>query len=241
MTEQVPSDHPAALASPAPPSLRGLIPTLVISGVLPYLTYQFLTGYVPSISKVLALAISGSFPAAHSIIGVLRRRSLDIVGIIVILGISVSIVATMLGGDPKILLIRESFVTGALGVVALSSIAWKRPLIFYLARQMSAGQDPTLAARFDALWQRPRGPRTFRVMTLVWGTTWLLEFTLRVVMVETLTIPQVLGISPFVFNGINIGLFAWTFAYARRVRRRAMQTAARHASSDISTAGGSRS
>lgn len=218
---------PAPSSLPGPPTLRGLLPTLVINAALPYVAYQLLTNYVPSISKVMALAISASFPAAHSLFGVMRRRSFDVVGVIVVVGIAVSVVATLVGGDPKMLLIRESFVTGALGLIALSSLFWRRPLIFYMARQISGAHDPALVARFDALWQRPRGPRTFRVMTLVWGAVWIGEFVLRVIMVEMLTIPTVLAVSPFVFTAINLGLFAWTFAYARRVRRKAVLLSAR--------------
>jgi hypothetical protein len=205
--------------------LRGLLPTLTVSAVIPFVTYRLLTAYVPSMSEVMRLMVAGVFPAAHSITGVIRRRSLDIVAVIVLVGIGVSIVATLVGGDPKLLLIRESFVTGALGLLGLSSLLWKRPLMFYIGRQVSAGRDPVLGARFDAIWQRPHGPRTFRVMTLVWAIGWLMEFALRVVMVETLTIPTVLAISPFVFGAINLGLFAWMFAYVRRVRRRAMPAA----------------
>jgi hypothetical protein len=210
---------------PRPPTVRGLLPTLTVSAVVPFVTYRLLTAYVPSMSEVMRLLIAGVVPAAHSVNGVIRRRSLDIVAIIVLVGIGVSIVATLVGGDPKLLLIRESFVTAALGLLGLSSMLWKRPLMFYIGRQVSAGRDPVLIARFDALWQRPQGPRTFRVMTLVWAVGWLTEFALRVVMVETLTIPTVLAISPFVFGAINLGLFAWMFAYVRRVRRRAMQAA----------------
>jgi hypothetical protein len=170
----------------------------------------------------MRLMVAGVFPAAHSLAGVIRRRAVDIYFIIVVVGIVVSIVATLVGGDPKLLLIRESFVTGVLGLLGLSSILWKRPLMFYIGRQVSAGRDPVLVARFDALWQRPHGPRTFRVMTLVWAIGWLAEFALRIVMVETLTIPTVLAISPFVFGAINLGLFAWMFAYVRRVRRRTL-------------------
>jgi len=217
----------AVLPVPAPPipTLRSILPTLLIAAVLPYTTYELLTNYEPSMSKVAALAISGSFPAAHNLITLIRRRALDIVGVIVLVGIAVSIVATMLGGGPRMLLIRESFVTGTLGLIALSSFFWKRPFIFYLAREMSSGQDPALAGRFDELWQRPAGPRTFRIMTFVWGTVWIAEFALRVAMVETLSIPTVLAVSPFIFTAANVGLFAWTFAYARRVRRKALEKA----------------
>jgi hypothetical protein len=223
---------------PRPPTLGGLLPTLIVSAVMPFVTYRVLTAYAPSTSEVLRLLVAGIFPTAHSIFGLVRRRSLDIVGIIVIVGIAVSIAATFLSGNPKLLLIRESFVTGALGLLALSSLFWNRPLMFYIGRQMSAGQDPTLVARFDALWQRPRGRQIFRVITVVWGIGWLAEFGLRIAMVETLTIATVLAASPFVFTTINLGLFAWMFAYVRRARRKAMEASALAERGDVRDAGG---
>ena len=213
MAEQAPS--------PVPPSIRGIVPTLLIDGVCPFVAYQLLTTYVPSMSTVQALILSGMFPMAHSVIGLARRRYLDIIGIIVLVGIAVSLVATMLGGGARLLLLRESFVTGALGLVALSSFAWRRPLMFYIGQQFSSGGDPEARRQFDALWEdRPRARRTFRILTLVWAIGWLGEFALRVVMIELFTIAQVLAISPIVFNAINIGLMAWTFAYVRRARSR---------------------
>jgi hypothetical protein len=96
------------------------------------------------------------------------------------------------------------------------------PLMFYIGRQLSSGGDPKRRRQFDALWdERPRAWRTFRILTLVWAIGWLGEFWLRVAMIEWLTIAQVLAISPVVFNAINVGLLAWTFAYVRRVRSRA--------------------
>lgn len=212
-----------ALAPPPPPqapSLRGILPSLIISGACPFITYQLLTAYVPTMPKVTALAIGAIFPAVNGVVGIVRRRYLDFVGLVVLVGIGVTIIATSVGGDPKLLLIRESFVTGALGLVAFSSFVWQRPLMFYIGRQFTAGQDAVRLAQFNALWDRPRARRVFRVMTAVWAIGWLGEFALRVAMVEALTISQVLAISPFVFNTINIGLMAWTFAYARRSRRR---------------------
>jgi hypothetical protein len=113
------------------------------------------------------------------------------------------------------------------GLLPTLTVSAVLPFVTYrllTAYAPSAGRDPVLVARFDALWQRPHGPRTFRVMTLVWAIGWLAEFALRIVMVETLTIPTALAISPFVFGAINLGLFAWMFAYVRRVRRRAIRT-----------------
>jgi hypothetical protein len=202
------------------PSLRAAIPTLVVDGLCPYLAYIFLRRYVPAISEVTALGVGALFPAARGILELRRHRRVDIIGAIVLVGLVVSIVALLAGGSPRLFLIRESFVTGALGLLALISFAWPRPLLFYIGRQFSAGGDRVAFEQFTNLWQSPAARRSFRLMTLVWAVGWLGEFALRVIMVLTLSVPQVLAISPFVFNGITLGLIAWTLAYARRQRRK---------------------
>jgi len=199
--------------------LRTMLPSLVIDGLCPFLAYTLLKQYVPTMSDTTALIISGIFPAANGLIGIIRRRHLDIIAAIVLLGIIVSVIASLIGGDPKVLLIRESFVTGALGVACLASLLLPRPLLFYIGRQFSTNHDPVKIEHFNSLWQYPRVRRLFRFMTIVWGIGWVSEFLLRVLMVETLSIAQVLAISPFVFNGITLGLIAWTLYMARRARQ----------------------
>jgi hypothetical protein len=205
----------------AVPSWRGVIQSLTIDGLCPLLIYSLLTSDVVRASTVTALAVGAIFPALNGLVGILRRRHVDIIGAVVLVGIAVSIIATMIGGDPKLMLIRESFVTGALGFVCLLSLLSTRPLMTYIARQFSTGDDPAKVQAFNELWHRTLAPRTFRVLTVVWALRWMGEFALRVVMVETSSIPHVLAISPIVFNGIMVGLFAWTFAYVRHQRQRA--------------------
>jgi hypothetical protein len=82
--------------------------------------------------------------------------------------------------------------------------------------------------RFDALWDVEEARRVFRVLTLVWSAGWLAEFALRVTMVLTLSVSQVLAVSPFVFNGITLGLIAWTLAYVRRKQRSHLDVRAEH-------------
>jgi hypothetical protein len=57
-------------------------------------------------------------------------------------------------------------------------------------------------------------------MTVVWGLGWLGEFLLKIVLVLTLTIPQVLVVGPIESNGITIALIVWTIRYANESRRR---------------------
>jgi len=208
-------DAPAALT----PSVWSAVPTLIVDGLFPFLTYELLRRYM-GVSEVMALGIGAIFPAAKGLIDLTRRKHVDIIGAIVLVGIAVSIVSLLVSASPRLFLIRESFVTGAVGLLALTSFLWKRPMLFYVGRQFSTGNDPAAVAHFNRLWERAEARRVFRLLTAVWAFGWLGEFGLRIVMVLTLSVPQVLLLSPFVFNGITFALIAWTLAYVRRQQRR---------------------
>jgi hypothetical protein len=207
-------DQPPALTL----SLWSIVPTLIVDGLFPFLTYELLRRV--GTSEILALGTGAIFPAAKGVIDVWRQKHVDIIGTIVLVGIAVSVVSLLVSASPRLFLIRESFVTGAVGLLALVSFAWKRPLLFYVGRQFSTGNDPAAVMHFNALWERPEARRVFRLLTAVWSFGWLGEFGLRIIMVLTLSVAQVLALSPVVFNGITFGLLAWTVAYVRRQQRR---------------------
>jgi hypothetical protein len=200
-------------------SFRSVIPTLLFDVLAPYVTYTMVKAYVPGATEVGALLASGIVPAVYGVYAIIRARHVDIIGAVVLLGIAVSIAASFVGGDPKMLLIRESFVTGALGLLCLLSLLWPRPALFYVGRQFTAGQDPVKIEQFNALWQRPGARQVFRILTIVWGIGYVGEFLLRVVMVQMLSIPEMMAVGPLVFNGITIGLIAWTVAFTRHRRK----------------------
>jgi hypothetical protein len=200
-------------------SLRSVVPTLLFDVLAPYVTYSMVKAYLPGVTEVGALGASGIIPAVYGMYAIIRSRHIDIIGAVVLIGIAVSIIATFVGGDPKLLLIRESFVTGALGLVCLLSLLWPRPLMFYVGRQFSAGQDPVEIERFNALWVRPGARQVFRILTIVWGLGYLGEFALRILMVQILSIPENMAVGPLVFNGITIGLIVWTVAFTKYRRK----------------------
>ena len=59
------------------------------------------------------------------------------------------------------------------------------------------------------------------MLTIMWAFGWIGEFALRVVRVETLSIPHVLAVPPLVFSAFPVGLFVGTFSYVRHQRQRA--------------------
>jgi hypothetical protein len=203
------------------------LPILLLDMVLPYLTYRYLIRRAPGMPLAAVLAWTTVFPAAANILSVVRRRRLDIIGIIVLTGIVMSIGAVRLGGDPRILLIRESFVTGTLGLLSLVSLTFPRPLMFYVGREFMTGNDPARVAEFDALWQLEGARHSFRVITVVWGVGWLAECVLRAVMTFTLPVGLVLVVAPLLLAAITVGMILWTVRYA--ALRRAAGEAARRA------------
>ncbi len=46
-------------------SIRSVVPSLVIDGLMPFLTYVFLTVYVPGLSQIMVLGLSAVFPTAN--------------------------------------------------------------------------------------------------------------------------------------------------------------------------------
>ena len=199
-------------------TIRGILPSIIVNGVLPYIIYQLLKSQT-SFSDLTILFISAVPAILGGIVSIIRNRSMDLIAGITLVGIAVTIIAALIGGDPRLFLIRESFLTVALGIAFLISLLFPKPLWFYVIRYFAGGNDRARIAMFDNSWQYA-GFRTFiRVLTLVWGLTYIGEFILRVILVYNMSIPQFLAISPFIFYGITFAVIAFTFAYSNRARR----------------------
>ena len=173
-----------------------------------------------SATELTALIIATVFPLIKSGVDFTRRRELDPVAVLVLLGLATSILAIFLGGDARVLLIRESFFTGAFGIACLVSLRFPRPIMFYFGRYFMAGQDPHKREIFDAQWANPVARRAHRLITLVWGLVYVGEFTVRVVLVYRASAAVVLVIAPFLLGVTTIVTVIWTFWFADRVRAR---------------------
>jgi hypothetical protein len=97
------------------------------------------------------------------------------------------------------------------------SLLFPRPIWFYIIRYFATGNDPAKAPGFNARWQYPAFRRYIRIITVVWGIVYLVEFPVRVFMVYHLSIQQYLAIGPVVFYGVTFVVIAFTIAYARRM------------------------
>ncbi|AHC18594.1 VC0807 family protein [Paenibacillus polymyxa] len=193
-------------------SRNEIIFTLIINLVLPYLTYRLL---IPYTSSVVALSIAALVPLCDSIYSLIRTRKADAFSGFIFLGLILSVVAVLLGGDERFILLRESYVTGIMGVVFLGSLFFSRPLIYYFAERFT-GHNPQMNDKWEKL---PRYRFNFRLITAVWGLSLLLEAFIKVVLVYSLSIPTFLAVSSF-FTYVIIGLTIWwNIGFIKRIKR----------------------
>ncbi len=192
---------------------------IVLNATIPVGCY-FLAKRFISPSELTDLIFATLFPMLKSVHDLVRRRELDPVAVLVLLGILTSILALFFGGSPRLLLIRESFFTGAFGIACFLSLVFPRPIMFYFGRYFLAGKDPQRRKIYSDRWENPVVRRGHRLITMVWGLVFTGEFLIRTLMVYTLPIPVVLTFSPFFTGFATIFTIAWTFRYAHKIRKR---------------------
>ncbi len=197
---------PVSASFDRPKLLRSILILLLVNIAIPLGCYLFLKA--EHASDVTAL-VSGS-----------RGRHLNIISLFVLGCLVVGILTTFLGGDPRVLLLRESLFTGALGLTCFASLLFPRPLMFSVGRSFLAGKDPEQIARYHQLWRNPTARHTSRVTTVVWGIVYSGDFLLRLLLVFTLPVAAVLVVGPLFTGGLIGGSLLWSFAYLRRARQR---------------------
>jgi hypothetical protein len=170
---------------------------------------------------VPALTAGAIFPVANIVRKFIVTRSLDLIGAIVLVSLAIGVVSSLLSGNVLFVLVKESFITGLVGLLFLSSLLWKRPIIFYLARQVMEAGGAERLAWWDGLWERARFRRTMRLMTTVWGVGYVIEASIRVVCALTMTPGTVVILSPIMGIGTTVGLIVWTRRYGQIVQARA--------------------
>jgi hypothetical protein len=197
-----------------------IVLSVLLGGVAPLVIYSLLR---PHTTEIRALIVAAAAPVLLNVISFVRKRTLDVFGVFILAGIVLAVAAALLGGSPKIILIRDSFISGATGIIFLVSLLYRRPLIYYFSMHFGAGDDPERRAEWAQNWTFPYFRYIMRLMTAVWGIATIVEAFARGYLVLRLPTQTFLAVSPFVQYGILGGTIAWTIWYARHARRVAEQ------------------
>jgi hypothetical protein len=176
-------------------------------------------------SAVTALVLSGAFPALGVVIGLIRHRRADTIGVLVLAGIAVGTVLGLLSGDPRLVLVEGSVPTAVFGLLCLGSLWARRPLIYRFAIEF-IGAGTAKGREFQSLWQYAGFRHAFRLYTVVWGVAYLAEAAARVIIVETTSTGTALTVSRVMPYVAGAAIIAWMIAHGRRARRSGERLAA---------------
>lgn len=108
--------------------LRRLLPGLIAAAIVPALAYVLVRPHVGS--DAAALAITAVIPAVWTAARLIWRRRLDPIGVLSAAGLGITLLVLLFArGNTVLLELREAPLTGALGLIALGSVAARRPLL----------------------------------------------------------------------------------------------------------------
>jgi intracellular septation protein A len=189
----------------------------------PLLVYSLLRS--AGMSAVSALVLSAVPPALGIAVGALVDRRLDIIGAVVLAGIAVGSVLGLTSHNAKLFLAEGSVPTLVFALACLGSVWLERPLIFRMALEL-IGPDTPRGRDIAGAWRYPRFRRAFRVITVAWGISYLVEAALRVVVVETTSTGIALFFSKVVPYVFAVALSVGTLVYGEHEKNKAERLAA---------------
>jgi len=198
-------------------ALRVWLPTMVFNLVLPLATYSVLTGR--GVGEVPALLASSVWPVLETVVLLAVRRTWDEFSMFTLVVLLLGVVSALGFNSPRLILVKESAITGLFGLVLLGSLLAPRPLMFYFGRKFATNGTPESIAWWNGMWQYPGFRHSQRLITVVWGITMLTEALVRIALTYVLptgTMLVVSGVLPYVVFG---ALIFWTVTYGKRQGR----------------------
>lgn len=200
---------------------RTLLPQLAAGGLAPFLVYQL--AHHRGMADAPSLALATVVPALWVIGNFAWRRRVEVIPGIALFGIVIGLIAVVaFHGNEMALKMRESLISGTLGLTFLISLAVsERPFIYHLGKAMASSQGGGAKADFETLWGEERARRVVHVLTALWGAGLFGEAILRAILAVALPTGTFLALAPVV-GWVIIGSLMWfTVTYIRNSRRQA--------------------
>ena len=206
---------PTVRVAPLRASPPGLLRNLIVDVALPWLLVQLLER-TWAVDTVHAFAAASIFPIASIVLAWVRYRRPEIIGIAVLVTILTGITTALITDDVRFAVLKAAPAFGLFGIACLMSLPRRRPLMFFVGRYFTADGDAAKTAAWNARLENPGFRRSMRLLTIVWGTTCLIEAMLGIASASLLPPNSALIAEPVLGIGTTAGLLIWTAAYARQ-------------------------
>jgi hypothetical protein len=212
-TEQQPAPQERSSARGA---VRGSLTGLAADVGLPVGTYYVLHAF--GASDTVALLAGTLVAGARMAVVAIRSRRITPFSALMFAVYAVGLALSLINGDPRFLLVKESFGTGVVGLAFLVSLVVGRPMILETMRNLPTSQSADLVRRYAT---EPAVRHTVRLLTAIWGVGLLVDALVRIPVVYALPISVGVAVSPLLTVGFLVALGGVTALVVRRARRRA--------------------
>jgi hypothetical protein len=182
--------------------------SLIINGLCPFLVYRVLESHFPA-GSVMPLLNASMFPALGSILGIVRKGTVDVIAMIVMAALAMHIVVTLIARNVGIALVAISLDGTLIGLVLIVSAMVRRPIILIAAKQVAVDAGPERATALNRVIENS-GKRAFSTITIVWGLALLVMSGLHIVLALNLPPADFLLLSPIVGVITIVALIGWT-------------------------------
>lgn len=163
-----------------------------------------------------ALLIATAAAGARLVVVAAWTRRVSWFAAVMLAVFGVGLGLSLLGGDPRLLLLKDSASTAALGLVFLASLLGDHPLTLAGAENWRPAQAPTLGRLYR---DEPGVRRAFRISALGWAVGLLTEAAVRIPFVYLLPLPAAVGVSTALMIGALVAVAVWNGIYVTRAAR----------------------
>ncbi|MEU7583916.1 VC0807 family protein [Streptomyces sp. NPDC041068] len=161
---------------------------LVLDALVPTALYYLLSkGF--GMGTLGALAWSSVVPAGRTAWGLVKERRVNGLAALILTANVVGLLMSLVAGDPRLMLAKDSGITATVGIVVLVSVMAGRPLMTAALKPWVTKGNAERVAAWDRLMaERGRFARMERTFSVAWGGALLGEALLRVVGAYTLPV-----------------------------------------------------
>ena len=191
---------------------RQLVTQLLFELAIPLGSYYGLRAL--GVGQWPSMVIGGGLLLPWIAYGIVKRRRLETMAVFTLSLVVVGTVLSLVTGSPRVLMIRDSWLTAAIGFWILGTLLVGRPFMMTASRGIVIAKVGEAGlADWEAQWDKDAVFRHhLRLITAVWGSGLLLDAVLRVVLAYTIPIdsfPLTSTVMWLVLLGGLLGFHNW--------------------------------
>jgi hypothetical protein len=207
--------------------------SVIVDIALPLILYYTLQRYT---SQLVALIVSGIPPLLYVIFLAIRKKRLDVLGCIIVFSFVVSGAVSIISGDARIVVLRESLTTLIIGLgflITLLPIRYKtfemRDMCFLITAQVFSELPHIVWTENEQVKSLPRMEwcyqyvpvfrKSLRSLTMTWAIILTLEFVAKVGMIESpMALNTLVYVNSIIVTSVSIIMSVGSALYSRKIK-----------------------